>query len=167
MERGQLDGGRLWVVSTVMNEALYTSSHLTPREGARPTSTCRPGPLTRICLARRGGLRAERGRSPSAARVQAEALWKRAMFSRQTTRCEPGRFAVQCNATSHLTPREGTRPTSTCSQGFMTLCIKRASHTRRKRWWVKATVVTVRFHCSLLELAIAILLCSAGWLVVV
>ena len=27
----------------------------------------------------------------------------------------------------------------------MTLCIKRASHTRRKRWWVKATVVTVRF----------------------
>src|SRR5438552_5367427 len=47
-----------------------------------------------------GTPRAERGRSPSAARGQAEALWKRAMSSGLTTRCEPGRFAVQCNAVS-------------------------------------------------------------------
>jgi len=52
------------------------------------------------CLARRGCLSAERGRSPSAARGQVETIWKRAMFSDQTTGCEPGRFAVQCNATS-------------------------------------------------------------------
>src|ERR1041385_4525374 len=53
--------------------------------------------------------RAECGRSLSAARGQAEALWKRAMASSQTTCCEPGRFAVQSNATS-LPGQTGTKP---------------------------------------------------------
>src|SRR5439155_5566879 len=35
------------------------------------------------------------GRSLSAACGQGEALWKRAMSSGRTTRCEPGRFAVR------------------------------------------------------------------------
>jgi len=45
--------------------------------------------------------------------------------------------------------------------------VKSASHTCRKKWLVKATVVTVKFHRRLLKLAVAILLCSAGRQVVV
>jgi len=55
-------------------------------------------------LARRGCLTAERGRSPSAARGQAEALWKRVMSSGLTTRCEPRYLLSQMG-----TPQCGAR----------------------------------------------------------
>src|SRR5439155_25477862 len=47
---------------------------------------------------------AERGRSPPAARGKAKALWKTAMSSGLTTRCEPGRFAVRHRAERGRSP---------------------------------------------------------------
>src|SRR5881394_779547 len=41
---------------------------------------------------------AERGPCPSAARRMREVAWKSPPFARRIVRCEPGRFAVRCNA---------------------------------------------------------------------
>jgi polysaccharide export outer membrane protein len=49
----------------------------------------------------------------------------------------------------------------------MKAIVKRALNTRRKTGWVKATVLTVRFHRSLLQLAVAILSCGVAGQVVV
>jgi len=78
----------------------------------------------RVSWARWVCFRAERGRSPSAARRLAEANWKRALTSRQTTRCEPGRFAVQFNATSRQAGQSGDENASNPPA-------KHAKHTKR------------------------------------
>jgi len=49
----------------------------------------------------------------------------------------------------------------------MKAIVNRALNTRRKIRWVKATVLNVRFHRSLLQLAVAILLCGVAGQVVV
>jgi len=81
-------------------------------QGNRPACLGKAGSPSFSAPRKGGGAHLEnapdRGRSPSAAREQTELLWKSSASSGQTTRCEPGRFAVR-----HRTDR-GRSPSAAC-----------------------------------------------------